>query len=390
MESAARRQHFLPADGNWHRAPWWLEVTAECGPPEIVRAAEAALLAIFPPAWAMELIAGDADTHPFERLWRSRGDIPRLVKLGFGLHLVGSPRELTADLREPSRFATRTSEAWAGAFMMKHGATVEYIDERTKGDEGVGTSKPEFLASIGETRFAVEVKHLDMGEDEQAYMRITNAFTEGFIFGEAEAGVADVPNVGARAVYGMPSHALELLVTDGLEAARAAAEKRGRALGREYVDFLRGRPADGHYLLAPELEVLVGAEHSGVEGSFPFPDLESYVGRLRRNKILTSAKKFRAYSLAGILVLFRPWWPVWPGELIAAVAKILAESKQAGSIAAVIFVDEEPMLGMRWLVDRLRVVPGPAWSELPQSLRARFPPCRECGAMHQRFELLGG
>lgn len=389
---AARRQHFLPADGNWHRAPWWLEVRGECGSAEVIRAAEEALLSIFSPEWAAALVASDAATHPFERLWLSRGGIPQLLKLGFSLHLTGSPRQLTADLREPARFETRMSEAWAGALMVTHGAAVAYVDERTTDDQHapIGTAKPEFIASMDDTRFAVEVKHLDMGKDEQAYMRITNAFTDGFFFGEVAACAGDIPKIGARAIYGMPWDALEILATEGPDAARDAAEQRGRALGREYVEFLRGGPTEGRHRLAPELEVLVGPEHSGAEGSFPFPDRESYVTRLRRNKILASAKKFRAYSLPGVLVLLRPWWPMWPEQLIAMVAEILADSRQAASIAAVIFVDEEPMLGMRWLVDRLRVVPGPAWTSLPEGLRARFPPCGECGGLHRRVELLRG
>lgn len=367
-------------------------MAAECGSPEAVRAAEAALLPIFSPEWAAELVASERDTHPFEWAWVDRGGIAKLVKLGFSLHRVGSPQQLTADLREPARFATRSSEAWAGAFMIAHGATVEYIDERSGGDEqsvSAARAKPEFIARIDETRVAVEVKHLDMGDDERAYMQISNAFSDGFFFGECEAGAADLPNAGTRAIYRQPPHLLEVLANQGLEAACAAADRCGRKLGNAYAAFVRDGPADGRYPVAPGLDVLVGTEYSGSEGTSPFPPLESYITRLRRNKLIASAKKFCAYCLPGIVVLFRPSWPVWPHELIEAAAKVLSTSKPLASVAAVIFVDEPPMPGLRWLVDRVHVVPGPAWLELPDALRSRFSRCGECNAMHLPFELLG-
>lgn len=372
----------FPPDGDWANSDWVRSIAASSASPATARRAIARLRPILHPDWVRGLDKHATRMHPFTWQYFNRGGVREILTLGRCLDILGAPDELTKDLKEPSRYLTRSNEAWSGALFTWLGAHVEYIPENLRGE------KPEFLGTFPDGQVVVENKGLDRGALESAFYDVNLAFQRGIWDALAQVGRALVPS---RAIITPPTERLAALAhreaTDREDQARAP----GRDIGAKWVAFAKTAPPPGDYLVDSDLRVIMlpperAAQSGQTEMSVPLPPGKSYFNRLRRNALKHAAKKFHNFGPPGIVVVEKLKFARWDQDAIAALEHGLRNGSGWAAPVAALFVRYDAF-GAE-IQDAVHVLPGPRWRDLPASLRAQIPKCGGCGQHHFAWDAL--
>lgn len=380
MDVPDRRFDPFPADGEWAKSEWFTEVAPEHASALAISEAVAALRPIFSPERVRELPGNGRMPHPFAWHYFQRGGIRLLLRLGRCLSLIGSPPEIVSDLIHPTRFETRSAEAWAGALFVRLGAKIRFVPEREEG------MKPEFIATFPEGhRLAVEVKGLSTSEKENWLHRVTLAFMQGIW--DTQMTRDPRQHSPSRADITPPIERLQeiaQLKSEPLEEARAL----GRAVGEQWAEFLEHRPPVGRHAVSPSLrvDILPDGEWSG-SGQFmmrspPPPKLHAFQ-RLQRGPLRGASLKFQQHELPGVLVIEKPEMGRWDSrDLDKLASELKRPATWAEHVAAVLVKFDHDHHDLAYLM------PGPLAEQLPARLTERFPNCSRCGLRHAEVNFL--
>lgn len=356
-------RRLFPPDGRWHATDFWRDSVATLIDPTAAAAVTAGLLTVFEPEWAAAVPDQPHAPHPFEYGYGLGDGIPRLVRLGYCLHLLGGlPSPVHARLRSPSEFDEAEAEVRASALFARFGASITWSSD---------PRPPAFEAVWSDARIPVAVEQLADDGADRSPDSIDAAFERGLSDGLAGSLRESETRHASRAVLSPPLDELAPLVD--AEDGPAMAHQLGEAYGKRWGELVASAGPGQHPSPGLLIEIVRDGHGHRWEASSLAPGAQVDFARLCRNRLELASRQMPANGRAGVVILERRWFPTWWPPVIELVAQALNRGCHP-SLGAVILREADRDPNASRTAELLHVLAGPRWLNLPRQLHEQLSP----------------